>query len=76
MSLSSLCLLAILQGAQTELDAKLPETRDPNKIELKIQSKCRKKPFLKSINKNDKLELLVFQCAEELNADPKSIRLV
>lgn len=49
--------------------------KNRNFIELQIQSAQRKRPFLVSIDKFEKLKTLFFECAEEFKCDPEKIRL-
>lgn len=52
-------------------------SKDANKdkLEIKIQSKNKKKPFIVYIGKEDKLINLAYECAGEFKCDPSKVRL-
>lgn len=50
-------------------------TDNKDKIEIKIQTASRKKPFIVYIGKTEKLTRLAYDVAEEFGCDPKKVRL-
>lgn len=50
-------------------------TDNKDKIEIKIQTASRKKPFIVYIGKIEKLTKLAYDVAEEFKCDPKKVRL-
>lgn len=51
------------------------KSKNPDEIELRVQSALRKQPFAVRMRKSDPISNMVFQCAEEFKCDPKKIRL-
>lgn len=48
---------------------------DGNKLEIKIQTDGRKRPFITYIGRTDQLITLAFSCAEEFKCDVEKVAI-
>lgn len=62
-------------SSTVEKNIALSAASNKDKIEIKIQTANRKKPFMVHIGKTEKFNKLAHECAEEFNCDASKVRL-